>query len=255
MRTIKLTISYDGTGYKGWQIQKNGPSVQGEIEKALKSLLKKATCLHGSGRTDSGVHARGQVAHFKMSGNIPLSNIIDALNSLLPNDIVIIGAEEINSDFHARYDAKLKTYSYRIFNSKNPDPFLEKYSWRVPYTLNIPLMKREAAELEGRHDFKSFQATNKREGTSHSLSSPRKRGSIRNIYRLDIKKRGPEIIIDIEGNGFLYNMVRNIVGTLVDIARGHIPPGSMKKILANKDRTTAGPTAPAKGLFLMEVKY
>jgi len=244
MRNIKLTISYDGTRYKGWQVQKNAGSVQEEIEKAIKKVFKKKTVLYGSGRTDAGVHARGQVANFKTVSNIPVERITPALNAVLPPDIAILKAKEVPQDFHSQYDAREKTYSYSIFNSRNRDPFKENYSWRVGYRLDLELMRREARVLVGRHDFKCFQASDKKE-----------RNPVRVIKSVTIKKKAWDITISVKGNGFLYNMVRNIVGTLVDIGRGYLSAGSMKKILDQKDRTKAGPTAPAKGLCLMEVRY
>lgn len=246
MRNIKLTISYDGTNYKGWQTQPNGNSIQAELEKAIEELFGARHVVHGAGRTDAGVHALAQAAHFKLPGalSIPSEKIADALNSALPEDIVVKESIETEPDFHSRFDATGKVYRYSIFNSDLRDPFLEKYSWRVPYNLNLSLMEKEAEELTGKHDFKSFQASDKRE-----------RPSVRNISGIYIKKKGPSIDIQIEGDGFLYNMVRNIVGTLVEIGRGYLPEGSMKKILKNRDRTTAGPTAPSKGLFLVKVRY
>lgn len=244
MRTIKLTISYDGTRYNGWQLQKNGRTVQGEIEKAIEKVFGRLHRLHAASRTDAGVHAKSQVAHFKTTERIPVDKIAVALNSRLPEDISIIRAEEVPGEFHARFDAKTKHYRYHVLNSKKRDPFSERYAWRVPYSLDVPLMRKESKVLLGEHDFKSFQASDKRE-----------RSSTRRITKISVKKKGSSVDIDIEGNGFLYNMVRNIAGTLVDIGRGYLPAGSMKKILKAKDRTKAGPTAPAKGLFLMEVKY
>jgi len=244
MRNIKLTISYDGTGYKGWQLQKNGNTVQEEIEKAISKVFGRHHRIHGAGRTDSGVHAKAQVAHFKTPVDIPRNKIPAALNSVLPEDISITRAEYVDGDFHSRFDAVSKLYRYFIFNSRNRDPFRERHSWRVPYTLDVPLMRREARSLLGRHDFKSFQAKDKRE-----------RHSVRNVSHIAVKKRGTTVTVDIEADGFLYNMVRNIVGTLVDIGRGYLSGGSMNQILQEKDRTKAGPTAPAKGLFLIEVRY
>ena len=241
---IKLTIAYDGTHFKGWQRQANGKTIQGEIEKAIEKVFGKHHVLYGASRTDSGVHAKAQVANFKINSSIPTSKIPTALNACLSEDIAIIKAEEAGADFHSRFDAKIKHYRYFILNSRNRDPFNEKYSWRVPYKLNVPLVRKEAKVLIGKHDFKSFQATDKIE-----------RSSVRKISRLSIKKEKNQLIVDIEADGFLYNMVRNIVGTLVDIGRGYLPEGSMKKILKAKDRTKAGPTAPAKGLFLVEAKY
>lgn len=244
MRNIKLTISYDGTEYSGWQIQKNGRTIQGELERAVRKVFKKKHRVYGASRTDAGVHAKGQVAHFKTSSAIPVGRIAIALNSILPPNIAVIKAEESPKLFHARFDAAFKTYRYHIYNSRERDPFNERYSWRVPYRLNVPLMRKEGVSLLGRHNFKSFQAHDKIE-----------RNSICTIRKLTIRKKASSVTIDIEADGFAYNMVRNIAGTLVDIGRGYLAPGSMEKILEIKDRTKAGPTAPAKGLFLIKVKY
>lgn len=244
MRNIKLTIAYDGTNYKGWQLQKNGNTIQGEIEKAIERAFGKKCRLYGSGRTDSGVHAKGQSAHFKTACKLPIKKIPIVLTSLLPRDIQIVRAEEVSLDFHSQFDAKSKRYKYHILYQKTRDPFSERYAYRVPYKLNVSLMNKEVAYLKGEHDFKSFQASDKSA-----------RGSVRRIYSARVKKRKQFIIIDVVGNGFLYNMVRNITGTLIEIGRGYFPPGSMKKILKMKDRTTAGPTVPPEGLFLVKVKY
>lgn len=244
MRNIKLTISYDGTNYRGWQLQKNGPTVQAEIEKAVKKVFRKDCRVHGAGRTDAGVHAKAQVAHFKTSIGIGIENIPAALNAVLPEDVAVVRAEEVTQDFHSRFDARSKHYRYYILNTRRREPFRERYSWRLGYALDVPLMKKESGALLGRHDFKSFQASDNRE-----------RSSVRTISRIDLKKGKPFLTMDIEADGFLYNMVRNIVGTLVDVGRGHLDPGSTSRILKNRDRTTAGPTAPAKGLFLIKVKY
>lgn len=244
MRNIKLTISYDGTGYRGWQLQDNGATIQGEIERAVRKVFSKKHRIYGASRTDAGVHAAGQVAHFKTASTIPINKIALALNARLPADIAVTRAEEASLDFHSQYDAKSKHYRYHILNSNSRDPFSEKYAWRIPYKLNVTLMKKEAAVLLGRHDFRSFQASDKKERTS-----------VRKITGIEIKKAKNKITINIRGDGFLYNMVRNIVGTLVDISRGYLPEGSMLKILKKRDRTAAGPTAPAKGLFLLEVNY
>ena len=163
---------------------------------------------------------------------------------MLPPDILIKRSEEVPPDFHSRFDAKSKLYRYNIVNSRTKDPFSDRYVWRVPYPLDSGLMDIEAGFLVGTHDFKCFQASDKRE-----------RSSVRNITMARVKKTGRELRIDIEGDGFLYNMVRNIAGTLVDIGRGYLPPGSMAKILRSKDRKKAGPTAPARGLFLLKIRY
>ena len=244
MHTIRLIISYDGTDYHGWQIQDNGRTVQGEIEKAVIKVFGKAHRVYGASRTDSGVHAKAQTAHFKTPLLIPERKIPAALNSVLPEDIAIVRAAHARGDFHSRFDARSKHYRYCILNFRRRDPFRERYAWRVPYRLDARLMREEAAELLGRHDFKAFQASDKKE-----------RHSVREISCLTITSKGLALTINVEADGFLYNMVRNIVGTLVDIGRGYLPAGSMKKILEGRDRTQAGPTAPAKGLFLIKVRY
>lgn len=251
MRNIKITIEYDGTNYKGWQIQQARPgeigtekTIQGVIERVLSGILQDEIRIIGAGRTDAGVHALGQVANFKTKSKMPMAVMQRALNALLPKDIVIVDIEEVHPDFNARYDARSKTYRYQILNRDYSTAFDRLYQYHFPYKLDVRLMAREARILVGRKDFKSFQAADKRE-----------RMSVRNIRRISIRKDGPAINIDIEANGFLYNMVRNIVGTLIEIGRGKFAPGSMKRILRARDRTLAGPTAPAKGLCLVRVRY
>lgn len=244
MRNIRLIIEYDGTNYAGWQIQKNAKSIQATLEAALKRILREKIKLISCGRTDSGVHAKGHVANFKTNSKIPLVNIQRGLNSILPKDIVIKEAKEVPLDFNSRFDAKSKVYRYTILNRSCPAALYRNYFYHIPYKLDINLMRREAKVLLGRHDFKSFQAADKKE-----------RSSVRTIKRLTVKKKGDFIEIEMEADGFLYNMARNIVGTLVEIGRGRFKPGSMKNILKAKDRNLAGRTAPAKGLCLAEVKY
>ncbi|MFH1779200.1 MAG: tRNA pseudouridine(38-40) synthase TruA [Candidatus Omnitrophota bacterium] len=244
MRNIKLIIEYDGTNYAGWQIQKNAKSIQGTLESALKRIIGEKVRLVSCGRTDSGVHAEGHVANFKTNSKISLVNLQRGLNSILPKDIVIKEAKEVPLDFNSRYDAKSKVYRYTILNRSYPQALYRNYFYYVPYKLGLNLMRREAKCLVGKHDFKSFQAADKK-----------KRSSIRTIKKLNIKRKGDLIEIEIEADGFLYNMVRNIVGTLIEIGRGRFKAGSMKKILKAKNRDLAGPTAPAKGLCLVEVKY
>lgn len=251
MRNIRLTIEYDGTNYNGWQIQQKKPkevgtekTIQGVIERVLGGILQEEVRLIGAGRTDAGVHALGQVANFKTKSKTPITVIQKALNGLLPKDIIIRDIEEVKPYFNARFDARSKIYRYQILNRDYSSAFDRLYQYHVPYKLDVRLMRQEARVLVGRHDFKSFQAADKRE-----------RMSVRNLRRISIRRDGPAISIDIEADGFLYNMVRNIVGTLIEIGRGKFPPGSMRKILLAKDRTLAGPTAPAKGLSLVQVRY
>lgn len=243
---MRFVIAYDGTRYAGWQIQKNAGTIQEEIEKALKKILKEKVRLIAAGRTDSGVHARAQAANFKIKRNFPLNKLQSAVNSNLPKDISILKAKIVHSKFHSQYDAKSKIYRYTILNSRIDDPFLRNYYHKIPYRLNISLMKKEAKILAGKHDFKSFQAKSAQSSVKNT---------VRTIRRINIKKDKKFLYIDIEANGFLHNMVRNIVGTLIEIGRGHFPEGSMGGILGSRNRSKAGPTAPARGLMLMKVKY
>ncbi|MFA6079385.1 MAG: tRNA pseudouridine(38-40) synthase TruA [Candidatus Omnitrophota bacterium] len=244
MRNVKLTVQYDGTHYAGWQTQKNAKTVQEVIEKALRKITGEKVNLTGSGRTDSGVHARAQVANFRTRSALPLKNIQMALNSILPKDIVISGAEEAGPKFSAQHSAKSKVYRYTIANGDFVDPFIRRFAAKCFYKLDMGAMKRAASVLCGKHDFRSFQAKDVIE-----------RGSVRTIKKITIEKDGYLIYIDIEANGFLYNMARNIAGTLIEVARGKIPEDRVKDILLKKDRRLSGPTAPAQGLCLMKVKY
>ncbi|MDP3786569.1 MAG: tRNA pseudouridine(38-40) synthase TruA [Candidatus Omnitrophota bacterium] len=244
IRNILLKIEYDGTNYSGWQSQKNSRSIQDTTEAALKRITGRKARLISCGRTDAGVHALGQIANFKTTSDILLYKLQRGLNSVLPKDIVIKEIREAPLKFHSRFDAKSKTYCYTIINGASPSAVQRDFTAYIPYKLDLPLIKKEAKHLLGKHDFKSFQAADKVE-----------RSSIRTIKRLDIKKAGNSIKITVEADGFLYNMVRNIVGTLLEIGKGRLKPGSMGKILKAKDRKLAGPTASARGLCLMEVKY
>jgi tRNA pseudouridine38-40 synthase len=246
MPNVRLTIAYDGTEYAGWQVQKNARTVQGEIEKALKKILKESPRLIGAGRTDSGVHARRQAANFKTKSTLPLIKLQSALNANLPKDISIVGIKKARRRFHSRFNAKGKVYRYTILNSRIDDPLSRAYYWKIPYALKVPLLRSEARVLLGRHDFKSFQAKS-------DLSCIK--NTVRTVKGISIKKSGRFIYLDIEADGFLRQMIRNIVGTLAEIARGYFAEGSMKRILASRNRRKAGPTAPAKGLTLLKVKY
>lgn len=261
MRNLKITIEYDGTRYAGWQVQnsrrirkspRQRPTIQATIEKALRKILQEKIRLIGSGRTDAGVHALGQVANFATKTKISLYKLQWALNGNLPDDIVIRSIEKPNPDFHSRFDARSKVYRYAILNRPYPSAFLRNRVYFYRHPLDVRLMQQEARALLGRHDFKAFQATDKKE-----------RSSVRTIKKISIRNETPTLclvpctllIIDIEADGFLYNMVRNIVGTLIEIGRGKFPRGNLKKILASKNRKLAGPTVPACGLCLSEVKY
>jgi tRNA pseudouridine38-40 synthase len=245
VRTIKLIIEYDGSNYLGWQIQPNGETIQGVIQDCLKRLTGESLHVMSSGRTDSGVHALGQVAHFRTESRMDANAFQRALNSLLPEDIVIRRAEEVQADFHARRSAKSKVYEYRILNRATPPAIDRQYVWHVPQKLNLDDMKKATHNLMGEHDFSAFRSV----GSSA-------RSSVRNILRADWKRGKGELLrFEIEASGFLKQMVRAIVGTLVEVGRGKISAQEFKRILDSKDRKEAGPTAPARGLFLKEVKY
>lgn len=250
MRNIKLIVEYDGTNYSGWQTQKNRKSIQETIEEVLQRILQEDIRIIASGRTDSGVHAFNQVVNFKTrSKKIALSDIQKALNGLLPKDICVKEIIPVKEDFHSQYSVKSKIYRYFILSGKIRSVFLNKFSWHIPYKLNIKLMQKESKYLLGRHDFRAFCASG---STVKNTIRKIKNISIKNACKL-LNADCPLIIVEIEANGFLYNMVRNIVGTLVEIGRQD--NGCIKEILLSKDRRSAGPTAPARGLFLFKVKY
>jgi tRNA pseudouridine38-40 synthase len=247
MRNFKITFEYDGVDFCGWQAQGQGErTVQGELEAVLLKIFKKPIKVIASGRTDSGVHARAQVISFKADTRMKPLEIQRALNGLLPKDIAVHEAQEVKDDFHAQYSVKEKTYRYTILNRKHRSAFLRNHSLFYPYPLNISLMRQAAKYLIGRHDFKSFQAND-------LLRAERQ--TVRTIKKLVIKKRGDLIEIDITADGFLYKMVRNIVGTLLAIGSGQLPVTEMPQILKAKNRNQAPETAPADGLCLMDVKY
>lgn len=245
MRNIKLTIEYDGTHYQGWQVQPKGPTVQGVVEEKLALLAKEPVHLIGSGRTDAGVHAFGQVAHFKTKNQMDVRSIQKALNSLLPPDIVIQEVEEVTEAFHARKQSKSKIYEYRILNRKIRSAFHRGFAWHIPQRLDFAEMKKATQKVVGEHDFSSFR----------SVGSPT-RTAVRKVIRAEWRKgRDGLLRFEIEANGFLKQMVRAIVGTLVEVGKGKISSEDFQKILNAKKRERAGPTAPAHGLFLIEVKY
>lgn len=251
-RNIKLTLEYDGTDFNGWQMQdKSKRTVQGEIEKALSKILKKKTAVTGSGRTDSGVHAKAQTANFKTTSKMTPFQVIKALNALLPKDVSVVAVQEVPLNFHARYSVKSKIYRYTILNRESRSPLTGRFSLFYPRSLNLFRMRKEARILIGRKDFRSFQAVD----SALDKKDLKNKNTIRAIRRMDIRKNRGFILIDIEANGFLYKMVRNIVGSLLEIGSGKRPLGSMKDILNKKSRLGAGQTAPAKGLCLLEVKY
>ncbi|MEJ2039143.1 MAG: tRNA pseudouridine(38-40) synthase TruA [Desulfosarcinaceae bacterium] len=243
-KNFKLTIEYDGSAYHGWQRQPADPSIQAAIEDALEKMTRQKIVLTGSGRTDAGVHARGQTANFKCGTRLDPEDFRQGLNSLLSDDIVILECKAVPPDFHARFDTKGKHYRYTIRNHALPAAIGRQYAWWIRRPLDINAMQQALPCLLGRHDFKAFEGA----------GSPRPH-TIREVYRADLLSQPPRLLFDIEADGFLRFMVRNIVGTLVAVGMGRIPAERCRQILESGDRGQAGATAPPQGLCLMEVRY
>ncbi|MFQ5682815.1 MAG: tRNA pseudouridine(38-40) synthase TruA [Candidatus Binatia bacterium] len=241
---IKLTIEYDGTDYHGWQIQPNGKTIQEILEQALRTLLGVSTRLTGSGRTDAGVHALGQVAGFNYTGDLELPRLQKGINALTPKDIAIKHIEKVPDSFDARRDGRSRVYQYRIWNKKWCSPFHRRFSWHVPFPLDLSAMQEASRFLEGEHDFASFQAAGC--DAVHS---------VRNVYHNGLTQDGEMLVYTVEATAYLRHMVRNIVGTLVQVGRAERGAKELYRLLQARDRTQAGPTAPPHGLFLTEVKY
>ena len=244
MRIVKLTIAYDGTNYCGWQIQPNGITIEEIVNKALSKLTGEKIVVIGASRTDSGVHAMGNVAVFDTETTIPPERVAMAVNRILPEDIVVVKSEEVPLDFHPRYCDCEKTYEYHIVNTRIPIPTKRLTNYFVSYELDLDKMREGASYLIGEHDFASFC------NIKTDVES-----TVRTVKELEILENGEEITIRISGNGFLYNMVRIIVGTLIRVGRGFYEPVQVKEILEAKNRKAAGVTAPPHGLMLMEIRY
>ncbi len=245
MRNIKLIIEYDGKDFNGWQKQPTKLNIQGEIEKAIQTITGEEVEVFASGRTDAGVHALGQVANFKTNSTIPIEKIPIAINTNLKKSIVIKSAEEVEERFHSRLNCKRKTYRYIINNSKYGTAIYRNLETHIPMKLDIQKMKEAIKYFEGEHDFKAFKAS----GTSS-------KSSVRTIYKAEIiEAKNERIYIELTGNGFLYNMVRIIAGTLVDVGLGKIEPEDIEKIINSKKRENAGKTLPPQGLYLVNVEY
>ena len=244
MRNIKLVIEYDGKSFNGWQKQPNKLNIQGEIEKAIEEITGEKIDLIASGRTDAGVHSLGQVANFKTNSTIDVEKIPYAINSKLKKSIVIKSAEEVPERFHSRYSVHSKTYRYTINNSKFGTALYRDMEYHFPIELDEKKMQKAAKFFEGEHDFKAFKAS----GTSS-------KSNVRTIYKATVERKDDRVIIELTGNGFLYNMVRIIAGTLIDVGIGKIKPEEVKEIIEKKERKNAGKTLPARGLCLLEVDY
>jgi tRNA pseudouridine38-40 synthase len=246
-RTLKLTLQYDGTDYVGWQRQSNGVSVQGVLEDALAPIEGAPVTVHGAGRTDAGVHALGQVASVTLTCDIAEPTLARALNAVLPVDVRVLAVEAMDETFHARFSSRAKTYEYRIVNAPLVSVFLQRYVWHVPQPLDIEAMRTAAGPLVGTHDFAGFQGSGANVATTE-----------RTILALDVEDGGGfdlPLVIRVSGDGFLRHMVRTIAGTLVEVGIGRWDPWTLLAVLESRDRTQAGPTAPAKGLFLAGVAY
>jgi tRNA pseudouridine38-40 synthase len=246
LQNFKLVIEYDGTAYHGWQRQNNICTIQETIEDALKTMTGQSVTLIGSGRTDAGVHATGQVANFCLETRLTSDVFARGLNSLLPPDIVIKDCTAVGEGFHARYDARSKVYDYRILNRPIPAALFRQYSWHIKLSLDLDAIRTAMLCLKGQHDFSAFEAT----GSSRSHA-------VRTVIGVNLFGRDEDgqVVFSIEADGFLRHMVRNIVGTLVDVGLGKVSPKGFEDVMISKDRRLAGITAPAHGLFLREVKY
>jgi tRNA pseudouridine38-40 synthase len=265
----KLTLSYDGTPFHGWQVQPSRVTIQGTLAAAIRHVTGEPVLPQGSGRTDAGVHACGQVASFALSVSIPAENLLRALNRALPPSIRVLATEQVADSFHARHSAIRKTYEYRIFERRPQtshtnaadericSPFLAPYVWDCRWPLQIEPMQEAAAYLRGTHDFTSFAASDPdlSQRTRPFTKVPSGPNPLKTIDCSVITRHTDQLIYRVTGSGFLHHMVRNIVGTLVDIGRGAVRPENIQAIIDSKNRTAAGPTAPAQGLFLMQVDY
>ena len=244
MKRVLLTISYDGTAYHGWQVQPNGITVQQVLQEELFALLGKKIGVTGCSRTDAGVHAKEFCCHLDCEDSIPEDALIRGLSSRLPADIAVIGCKTVADDFHARYNALGKTYVYNIRNSKIKDPFYNRYSWQIERPLDTDKMNLFCERIVGTHDFYAF-----------SSSGRTVENTVRTVTECSYKAEGNRGYFSITANGFLYNMVRIIAGTLIEVGKGRFTPEQVKEIIEAKDRTKAGPTAPAKGLMLYEYYF
>ncbi len=247
MANYKATISYDGTGYGGWQVQPNSTSIQSLIQSALSTILREETHVTGSGRTDAGVHALGQVAHFQTNKPIKIRTLIHSLNGLLPHQIRILQIEEVSDSFHARYSALGKIYHYNLHLDPILNPFNRFYSFHVHHKVDLDFLKEASAYFIGTKDFSAF--------TNENHSGSAAKNAVRTLQRIDVISQPGGVRLEFEADGFLYKMVRNITGTLLDICAGHIPLSEIESIFASKDRKRAGKTALPLGLFLVKVLY
>lgn len=256
-RTLKLTLAYDGSAFHGWQVQPGKPTIQGTLAEAIQSLTGERLLPQGSGRTDAGVHALAQVATFQTESAIPTANFRIVLNHRLPPSIRVLSIDEMPEDFHARHSARAKSYQYRIWRGDVVPPFLARYVTHHPYPLDESAIQQAAALVTGEHDFTSFAAVDPDRALRIAEASGEDTPptNIRTIYESRFERQADELVYRVRGNGFLHHMVRNLVGTFLLVGKGTIAPQEIPTILAARDRRSAGPTAPAEGLYLVEVEY
>jgi tRNA pseudouridine38-40 synthase len=254
----KLTLAYDGTDYHGWQVQPDCVTIQGELAGAVERVTGERVLPQGSGRTDAGVHAQGQVASFALNAPIPAGNLRRALNRTLPESIRVLNAEPAAPEFHARHSVAAKTYEYRIYRGEICPPWTARFAWATHWTLDLARLEAAAQMVVGTHDFASFAATDPDLATREAAredAGPQREGNIRTVFASEWAEGGDLLVYRVCGNGFLHHMVRNLVGTFVDAGRGQIEPEDVAGILAARARAAAGATAPARGLFLLSVEY
>lgn len=258
----KITLAYDGTDFHGWQVQPGLPTVQGLLAEAIERITGERVLPQGSGRTDAGVHALAQVAGFALDAPIPAENLQRALNRKLPAAIRVIDAQSVLAGFHARHSARSKWYEYRIFRGNLCPPWMARYVYALHWTLDMDALQAAAAAFVGEHDFSSFAASDPDAGerapgatAGGAEDDAGRKGNVREIYASTWSVENDLLVYRVHGNGFLHHMVRNLVGTMLDAGRGQIDAGAMPEILAARNRSAAGPTAPARGLFLLRVNY
>jgi tRNA pseudouridine38-40 synthase len=250
MRNLKLTLSYDGSDFAGWQVQPDAPTVQGTLASAIGRITAEKVLPQGSGRTDAGVHALAQVVTFVTESSVPTANFLKALNDVLPASVRVLEVEEVAADFHARKSARGKTYRYRIYRDAICPPFLARYVWHYPFPLDEAAMAGAARLVEGEHDFTSFAAVDPERRMEGAPAS-----NVRRIFSSRWERAGEEFLYTVKGSGFLHHMVRNLVGTFILVGRGTLKPDDITRILEARNRSAAGATVPANGLYLVDVEY
>ncbi len=259
MRNLKITVSYDGADFSGWQVQPGLDTVQGALASAIGRITGEKVLPQGSGRTDAGVHALAQIVTFVTESSVPTANFVKALNDILPPAVRVLEVLEAAADFHARHSAKAKTYRYRIYRESICPPFLARYVWHYPYRLDENAMARAAELVVGEHDFTSFAAVDPedRKALNHEgrEGSRREADNVRRVFSSAWTRVEEELVYTVRGSGFLHHMVRNLVGTFILVGRGTIQVAEMTRILEAKNRSAAGATAPASGLYLVNVEY